>query len=240
MSDPSGTATMTSAIQDARNYSDWIYAVARPHLGRSVLEIGPGYGDFAARAIADGKEYRAIDVDAGIIENLRSRLKLGEDRLSVGDAATPEWEKRFRESGIDTVVMLNVVEHLKDDRALLEAAGRCAPNGALVVMVPAHQFLYGSLDSEAGHYRRYGRAALASLVRAAGWNLKTVFYMNGVGAATWFMSARVLKLKLDGEGANGSVRFFDRFIVPWARAIDPCLTWLFGQSVVAVADRSSK
>lgn len=229
---------MTTAIQDARNYSDWIYGVLRPHLGRSVLEIGPGYGDFAARALADGREYRAIDVDAAIITRLRARLSLGEDRLAIGDAATPEWEKRFRDAGIDTVVMLNVVEHLEDDRALLEAAGRCAPKGKLVVMVPAHQFLYGSLDSEAGHYRRYDQASLSALARAAGWNLRRVFYMNAVGAAAWFMSARVLRLKLDGEGANNSVRFYDRFVVPWARIIDPLLTWACGQSVIAIADRS--
>jgi SAM-dependent methyltransferase len=237
MENPAGSATMTTAIQDATKYSDWIYGVLRPHLGRSMLEIGPGYGNFAARAVADGKGYRAIDVDSDTIVRLRARLSLGEDLLAIGDAATPEWEKRFRDIGIDTVVMINVVEHLKDDRALLEAAGRCAPNGKLVVMVPAHQFLYGTLDSEAGHYRRYDRASLSALVRAAGWNPREVFYMNAVGAAAWFMSGRVLRLKLDGEGANNSVHFYDRFVVPWARVIDPCLTWLCGQSVIAIADR---
>ncbi len=223
---------MTTAIQDAQNYSDWIYAAVRPHLGAQRKRWR------SARATATSPSAPSPD-GKGVPRHRRGRRdhhsaaragpRWARTVLAIGDAGTPEWEKRFRDAGIDTVVMLNVVEHLENDKALLEAAGRCAPKGKLVVMVPAHQFLYGTLRSP----RPATIGAITALrfplwCAPAGWNLREIFYMNGVGAFAWFMSARALKLKLDGEGANNSVHFYDRFVVPWARVIDPCITWLCG------------
>lgn len=233
MEHPTGLTTMAPAMEEAQNYQDWVYAAVRPTLGNKVLELGPGYGSIAARAIADRKSYFAIDIDAEVIRRLRQRLGLGEDRLIIGDFG--DWAGRLRVVGIDTVLMINVLEHVEDDLGLIKTAARCSPGGRLVVMVPAHPFLFGSLDREAGHFRRYSRAGLLSLLSRAGCSVERIHRLNAIGVGAWFVSARLLRLRINSEATGDSVRFYDRFVVPWARRIDPCLSWLCGQSLVALA-----
>src|SRR5581483_8542917 len=166
MERPAGLTTMAPAMEEAQNYQDWVYQAVRPHLGKKILELGPGFGGIASRALADGKDYFAIDIDSEVIRRLRERLSLGKERLIHGDFT--EWAGRMRVAGIDTVLMINVLEHVQDDVGIVKTAARAAPGGRLVAMVPAHPFLFGSLDREAGHFRRYSRKHLLQVLEKAG------------------------------------------------------------------------
>ena len=95
----------------------------------------------------------------------------------------------------DTVVCLNVLEHVKDDlRALSFMRTVLEPGGRLVLQVPAFQFLYGSVDRAIGHYRRYTRRDLALKMRQAGFEVEDSFYMNVIGMAGWFWNNRIMKI----------------------------------------------
>jgi SAM-dependent methyltransferase len=236
MEQASGLSTMSSAMEDAAHYSDWLFDALRPRLGREVLEIGPGYGGVASRIVAAGIGYRAIDSDASVIEQLRPRLPVPSERLAVGDVTRPEWAERFRQDGVDTVLLFNVLEHIEDDTAFLRAAARCAPGGRLVLFVPAMPCLYGTFDSQAGHYRRYSPGALKDVLLKAGLRMRTLSYFNAVGAVSWLLSARILKLPLNSAGTNRSIRLYDRFVIPTARLLDPALRLFAGQSLIAAAD----
>ena len=227
---------MSPAMEDARNYSAWLFDALRPHLGREVLEIGPGYGGVARCLLNAGIGYRAIDADASVIEKLRPRLAIPADRLSVGDVTRPEWSARFREARVDTILLVNVLEHIEGDEAFLRAAARCAPGGRLVAFVPAMPFLYGSFDRQAGHFRRYSRSGLDSVLAKAGLSVRALSYFNAVGAASWLLSARVLTLPLNSAGTARSIRLYDRFVIPAARFLDPALRPFAGQSLIAAAD----
>lgn len=227
---------MSPAMEDARNYSAWLFDALRPLLGRQVLEIGPGYGGVARLLVGAGIGYRAIDSDASVIASLRPRLTVPVERLNVGDVTEPGWSERFRGEGVDTVLLLNVLEHIEDDRAFLRAAARCAPGGKLVLLVPAMPCLYGSFDSQAGHFRRYAPGALRDALAGAGLRVRTLSYFNAVGAASWLLSARVLKLPIDSSGTARSILLYDRFVVPAARFLDPVLRLFAGQSLLASAD----
>jgi SAM-dependent methyltransferase len=231
-----GLSTMSPAIEDARNYSAWLFDALRPQFGREVLEIGPGYGGVARRLVDAGIGYRAIDADASVIERLRARLAVPAERLSVGDATKPEQIERFRAAGVDTVLLVNVLEHIEDDCAFLRTAARCAPGGRLVVFVPAMPGLYGTFDSQAGHFRRYSRSGLRDTLVKAGFRIRSLSYFNAVGAAAWLLSARVLKLPLNSDGTARSIRLYDRFVIPAARFLDPVLRLIAGQSLMASAD----
>lgn len=236
MERPSGLATMAPAMEEARNYNAWIYSILRPCLGHRILEIGPGFGGIASHVIEDRKEYYAIDVDPNVILRLRAHLGLGEDKLAIGDISSSKWIEYFKTAGVDTVVMINVLEHLQDDLGMVKSAARCAPNGRLTLMVPAVRWLYGSLDIEAGHYRRYSQRDVLLLLNRSGCAVRRLSYINAIGAAAWFLSAKILKLKLNSEETNNSVKFYDHFVVPIARRFDPLLNWLCGQSLIAAAD----
>ncbi|HEX4047111.1 MAG TPA: class I SAM-dependent methyltransferase [Elusimicrobiota bacterium] len=236
MEQAKGLSTMSPAMEDARNYSAWLFDALRPLLGRRVLEIGPGYGGVARLLVDAGVEYRAIDSDAAVIANLRPRLTVPADRLNVGDVTEPAWGERLRREGTDTILLLNVLEHIEDDRAFLRAAARCAPGGRLAILVPAMPALYGTFDSQAGHFRRYAPGALRGALAGAGLRVRSLSYFNAVGAASWLLSARVLKLPIDSPGTARSILLYDRFVVPAARFVDPVLRLFAGQSLLASAD----
>ena len=223
-------------MEEAKNYYDWVYRELRPHFGGSILEIGPGYGSIARRILNDRREYYAIDTNAEVISRLQSCLPVAQEHLAVGDLSQPEWPTRFKRSGVDTLLSINVLEHVAEDERLLRSIVRCAPGGRLVIMVPAMPVLYGSFDKQAGHFRRYTRATLRALVTQSGARIRHLSYFNAVGAAAWFISARLLQMPLNSKGTNSSISFYDRSLIPLIRWADPLLRGLAGQSLIAAAD----
>jgi hypothetical protein len=132
-------------------------------------------------------------------------------------------------------VCLNVLEHTADDRAALAAmAAVVRPGGAIVLIVPAFQSLYGPIDRNLGHFRRYSRGAMSRLADRAGLRLRKAHYSNFIGFFGWWMNARVWKL--EAQSAQ-QIEVFDRFLVPVASAVERLLPPPFGQSLVAVLER---
>jgi SAM-dependent methyltransferase len=134
---------------------------------------------------------------------------------------------------------MNVLEHQEDDLEHLASLSALLPSGRgrLVLFVPALQQLYGSLDREAGHFRRYHLDEMRRLLRKAGLRTEQIGYMNGLGAVSWWIAARVLRVPLNGSGSTRLIPVYDRFLIPVARCLDPALRPFFGQSLIAVASR---
>jgi SAM-dependent methyltransferase len=137
---------------------------------------------------------------------------------------------RFQKFDLDTVVALNVVEHIADDiEAFRSIAMMLRPAGRAVVLVPALPALFGSLDEELGHQRRYTREGLTSKMQKAGLRVQQLFYFNLVGTFGWWLNARVRKVP---RIPVGQLRYFDK-LVPILRTED-LMPLPFGQSLVAV------
>src|SRR5262249_22588418 len=117
--------------------------------------------------------------------------------------------------------------------ALLEAM---EPGGHFCIVVPAHPRLFGYMDAQAGHFRRYTRSQLTETLSQSGWEVRKSFYINLLAGVGWWINQRLLPAKtLDAPRINNQLIFYDRFGVPVARLID-LVTWrFFGLSVVAIA-----
>jgi len=215
------------AIADARHYNDWLFSRAQPYLGRSVLDVGAGIGTFTERAADAGAEVTALEPEFGTL--LRERLG-GRPAVSVLEQPleTLEGSGEF-----DSILCFNVLEHVADDeQALRLLRNQLRPDGRLLLLVPAHRFLYGGFDHAAGHVRRYDRAPLRALLEHAGFGVEQLRHVNPVGALGWL--ARV-RLRRSGEWPAASFRTFDR-LVPVLRHLDR-LRLPFGLSLWAVARR---
>ncbi len=138
--------------------------------------------------------------------------------------------EQFRARRLDTVVAFNVLEHIKEDvPALRSIAHMLMPGGRVVVLVPALPALYGSLDVELGHVRRYTRRTLTAAIEKAGFSVERVFYFNVVGSLGWWLSARVRR---QPRIPLIQLRIFDAF-VPLLR-LEHFLPLPFGQSLICV------
>jgi SAM-dependent methyltransferase len=133
---------------------------------------------------------------------------------------------------LDTVVCVNVLEHIQDDRgAVCQMAGLLRPGGHLVLLVPAHPSLYGTLDSLVGHFRRYQRRELVDKVRGSGLAVVRCRFFNSAAAICRFVIGQLLRQQ---EAGRSQVLFFDRFVVPVLAPLEWLMRPPFGQSLVVV------
>ncbi len=233
-------ATAAYTVEDqermtrATNYFAWQHRLAARQLGRRVIEIGCGIGNFTS-LLLDREAVLAVDAEAACIEKLRARFP-GQKNLQAltCDAASPEFAS-LAEFRPDSCVCLNVLEHIEDDGAALRRmAGVLAPGGVTVLIVPAFPSLYGPIDELLGHHRRYTRGSISSLAQSAGFRVREAYYLNAIGFFGWWINAHILKRRAQSAS---QIEVFDRYIVPVSSRTEALIRPPFGQSLFVVLAR---
>ena len=221
----------------AVNYRKWIYSRFDKYLGQRVIEIGAGTGNFT-EFFLDREIVVPLDNYEPCVAYMKRRFSGRENVIPLKmDISSPEalTLSRYRP---DTVVCINVLEHVSDDAAAISNISKVLEKGGMfILLAPAFQFLYGSIDRLVGHYRRYNKRELKGKLTEAGFNIKEIFYMNSVALFGWFLNNRILKRR---EESLKQVLFFDRFIVPWLKNLEGIVRPPFGLSLVAVGERGDK
>ncbi|MBF6559427.1 MAG: glycosyltransferase [Candidatus Binataceae bacterium] len=180
-------------LSRAPRYNRWMAEVIRPFCGQRVLEIGSGVGNLT-RQMIPREHYVASDINPLYLDSLRALREdhpyLDVSYCDVTEVATfPDLER-----GFDTVICLNVVEHVDDDRAaLLNIKAALRPGGRAIVLVPNGPGLFGTLDEVLGHKRRYTEASLTELGRACGLLVVKVIPFNRSGCFAWWLNGKLLK-----------------------------------------------
>ncbi|MDR3719250.1 MAG: class I SAM-dependent methyltransferase [Bryobacteraceae bacterium] len=218
-------------MQLARHYFDWQAELVRAVVGRRPVEIGCGLGNFTAHLL-DRDLVIATDIEQACTERLALRFP-GAPNLVVHtlNVLSPEFAS-LRRYEPDSVVCLNVLEHVEDDALALRHMYQVLPDGGVVVLlVPAFESLYGPIDRLLGHYRRYSKSSMRQLAGRSGFKVKTLRFMNSVGFFGWWFNARVRKAAGQSED---QIRLFDRYVVPAMRRIEAVVPPPFGQSLFAV------
>lgn len=203
-----------------------------PYLGRRILEVGAGTGNITRFLLAHG-DVTASDVHDGLLKHLREQFAGWEGFDTVRwDIATPP-PKRLVTGGYDTLVSLNVLEHVEDHEAALRHKRRVleGARGRLVLLVPAHASLYSPMDEALGHYRRYEARQLRGLLEDAGFEVERVFPFNLLGLLGWFVNGRVLKRRRLPTAQLGVYEV----LAPVALALERRLPLPDGLSLIAVA-----
>lgn len=178
----------------ASRYNAWQYEAIAPYIGSRVLEVGSGVGNMSLHLVEARRELVVLtDTDEWYREQLRTRFSAHSnvvvDSLTLPDEQAPHV---FVPHRLDTVVALNVVEHIPDDVGALRTMGRMVSRGGrVVVLVPALEALFGSLDRELQHERRYTRRTLRAAAETAGLRVEALFWFNFVGTLGWWWNARV-------------------------------------------------
>ena len=210
---------------------EWIYDEIAPFIGQRVLEVGCGLGNLMLHLL-DRELLVGIDSDVKSIEHLSTVYETEESvHVYPLDVCDPE-VLRLEALGFDTVMSLNVLEHVENDVVALEHMRKLlVPGGRLVLIVPAHRWLYGTMDQAIGHLRRYDRALMNDTLAQAGFSPVVLKYLNAVGTLGWFVNGRVLRQSVP---PSGQLRLFN-VIVPFLRAVERRVPPSFGLSLLAVA-----
>jgi glycosyltransferase involved in cell wall biosynthesis len=217
----------------AERYNRWMFQQMTPWLGQRVLEVGSGIGSFT-RYLTGRDLVVATDLNPRYLRILGNTFerhtRVEVMPLDLGDFDPAELASR----NLDTILCLNVLEHIEDDRgALRRLYDSLAPGGRLLLLVPAHQRLYGSIDRAIDHHRRYERTELVAKLEEAGFLVEHTEFFNRLGVVGWWLNGRVFRR----SGVPGLQLHLHNVLVPLLRA-EAHVPLPFGLSLVAVARRA--
>ena len=221
--------------RDAENYNAWIAEQFAPFVGRRVLEVGCGIGNLS-KHWTDRDAFVGIDTEAECVEKCAARFADRPQARFLRDAVgAPDWVRRWSEHRPDTIVAVNVLEHIREDLEALRGwrdIVRAGGGGHVCVFVPAFEFAYSPFDKRYGHYRRYAKDTLRDKMLDAGLDIVSLRYFNLPGLLGWWTTFVLLRR---GDAVPGQINHYDKVVVPLVRRLEQLVPPPFGNSVVAVA-----
>jgi len=210
------------ALSYAPRFNTWMAETIMPYIGESVLEIGAGIGNLTRLLIKRRKRYVACDIDQHHLARLSTRfVHRSNFEARYGDLTETQHFTDLAEQ-VDSIVCLNVLEHVSDDtKALQNMYGTLSPGGRAIILVPQGQELYGTLDAALGRHRRYSVPELRQKMQAAGFMVERVLTFNRVSRPAWYFTGKILKRS---ALSPLQMKLFDHLVWLWRR-LDSVPPW---------------
>ncbi len=225
-------------VADNEKFNDWMYSEIKPFIKGDILEVGSGLGTFSRRIIQDfldkAEKIMLSDIDPRYLKNLESTFQNQKVKVRKIDLAKAEDFTQLIETGqkFETIICLNVLEHVKDDVLALDNLHKVLrPNGQIILLVPAHKFLFNSLDEAVLHFRRYTKEELFSKVGQTKLQISNIFHFNIIAILGWFINGTIFKKRVLSVPAFS---FFNK-LVPFFRFVERKILFRFtGLSIIAI------
>lgn len=223
-------------MQEARRYTDHVFGLVRPFLGSRVLEVGSGIGTISSRLVDVAEMVVGIEPNPNCTERIQAVMGR-HPRFTLRTCHFEECEPAELASlRFDSVLLVNVLEHIEQDVNSLKAFERIlVPGGHVVVFVPALQMAYGPLDAELGHHRRYSKRTLRAAFENAGLEIVRLRYTNPIGLAGWMYNSHISK---STRHSLAQVKLFETMVAPWALPLERLVPPPIGLSLIAVGRRT--
>ncbi len=231
---PDYAGTELETLEVLENYRAWILKDFRPFLRGHAVEIGAGIGSYSQQILPHVGALELVEPSTPLHRRLASRFA-ADPRVTVTPASVEAWTRATPNAVRDTAVMINVLEHIADDRDVLRELHRVLrPGGHLLLFVPALMALYSPIDRLLGHHRRYHRAELLEKVTTAGFRVDACRYFDALGVVPWLVINRWAGATQFNPAA---ARLYDRVGVPFTRAVERLIDPPLGKNLILVATR---
>jgi ubiquinone/menaquinone biosynthesis C-methylase UbiE len=215
----------------AKRWKSYFASKISPHLGRDVAEVGAGIGGTTA-LLSPGHRGRwlCLEPDQRLLASVRTAIAAG-TLPAVCEALAGTLSQLPAHESFDSILYIDVLEHIEDDQAeTREAARRLRSGGKLIVLAPAHQWLYSPFDQAIGHFRRYDRRSLSAAIPSQ-LRLVELAYLDSVGLLA---SAGNRFISRQSSPSFGQIRLWDSVMVPLSRLLDPLTRYRAGKSLLGV------
>lgn len=209
-------------------YNRWTLNKFKKYLSGEILEVGCGIGNFTKSLKEYGNVF-AIDIDESYINEVK---KVINSKAGVGDIEAGKYF--FGSKKFDALVCINVLEHIeKDKQALSNMYKLLKDDGHLILLVPAHNFLFGKIDESVGHFRRYGSKELTKNLEDCGFKILSCRKLNFFGAIGWFITGKIFRENRVDEDRIKIFNLLAPFILPLEDLMEPP----FGTSILIIAQK---
>jgi SAM-dependent methyltransferase len=222
--------TELELFAEATCWKRYFASRVRPHLGADVVEVGAGIGGTTA-LLSPGHRGRwlCLEPDGQLLAHIEAAIADGQ--LDGCEARAATLSQLGSDEHFDSVLYIDVLEHIADDTTeARHAAEHLRPGGTLVVLAPAHQWLYSPFDKAIGHFRRYSRASLAAVV-PRDLSPLDISYLDAVGLLASAGNRLILR---NSSPTLAQIRLWDRAMVPLSQRLDPLLRFSIGKSVLGI------
>jgi SAM-dependent methyltransferase len=229
-------------MAEAVNYHRWILDIFESYLGEHLVEVGAGLGSVSEMILGGHRcqTLALVEPSDRMYQDLseRSRQLNTQTRVETFNGTFPALARVItRRQAPDSIIYINVLEHIEDDEAELRSVHESlTQNGRVLIFVPALNWLYGRFDQRLGHYRRYTKTELDEKLKCAGFTVLRSTYFDMTGIIPWWIKYRVFRSETMEQSA---VRFYDRFIVPTLRWIETRVPPPIGKNIIAIAEKRS-
>lgn len=212
-------------FQAAVNWKQTIRRHIQPFLHGHVLEVGAGIGG-TTRVLHTGHEDSWTCLEPDPLMSAIIRSEIPEVEVVTGVLTDLPPDRLF-----DSIIYIDVIEHIKDDRfEIHNAAAHMRPGGHLIVLCPAHQWLFSPFDNSVGHFRRYSKAMFRALPPPE-LSERRMLYLDSIGLFASIANKFVLSQSLP---TRRQISFWDICLVRASRVTDWCLRYSVGKSVLGV------
>lgn len=216
-------------FDNAKNWKKYFSKTLKPYIKGHVLEVGAGIGSNTKMLSAGGAtSWTCLEPDSEQVSILKERLATNENSFETKFicGTTDNLSDSY-----DTIIYIDVLEHIKEDKLeLTKASKHLAPQGKIIVLSPAYQFLFSEFDQSIGHYRRYNKSSIRKAT-PSNLRLEKSYYLDSVGLATSLVNKIFLRQSLP---TIPQIKFWDTTIVPVSKIIDPLIFKLAGRSIIAI------
>ena len=219
-------------LSNLRNYNSWIYDKFSRSITGDVLDIGSGSGNLAKLFLPDCTSLTLLEPSNVAFNKLKEQDFLVRGNVNLVNKNLNEL-LTDSDTKFNTITMTNVLEHVQNHKSLLRELRKVlAPEGRVIIFVPAFEFLYSKFDLKIGHYRRYRKQSLTRLLSNAGYSIKEISYFNFFGFFAWLIMARGLRIN---PTKSKIVKIVDILLIPTFKRLEKIITPPFGQSLFVVA-----
>ena len=223
-------------ISENHRFNDWMYNQIKTRLEEkmgNILEVGSGLGTFSEKIFRDmgsSSHLMLTDFSTRYVQTLKTRYSsfqnVSVDRMDLNNR---EEYSKIGYGKYDSIIALNVLEHVRDDVLALQELYKMLKNGGiLIVLVPCHKFLFNVIDEKLGHYRRYTKKELLCKINETNFTVVCMHYFNTAGMVGWFFNGNLLK---NAEINRTASRWFDR-LVPVLNCLDRITSNITGLSLI--------
>lgn len=219
-------------FSDAENWKQYWSRMLLPFMGNRILEVGAGIGSSTKvlSSITSAMSWVCLEPDPQNIEVLQQEWRQGNlpdyCELRQGTLATLESDEEF-----DSILYIDVLEHIYDDTGEIErAVAHTAPSGHLIILAPAHPFLYSEFDAAIGHHRRYTRGMFADQYDG-GIHAESVQYLDSAGLLASLGNRLLLR---SSQPSTRQLAFWDQILIPISRITDRILQYQLGRSILII------
>ena len=221
-----------------RYLSQMDFKRALPVLGKRIVEVGVGTGSFSELLLQENIDSISLVEPSGMFESLTVNISQIKNNVLVdfyksifSEVATEIGDKQ----NPDSIIYVNVLEHIENDRSELEYIHRTLEKGGrCFIFVPALMSLYGEFDRKIGHFRRYTKSEVEEKCQSAGFKVLKSKYFDLAGIVPWFVKYKVLKSdSLD----SGAVTLYDKMAIPFVKGMEKFLNVPLGKNVLLIAEK---